>query len=83
MYNGVTIFTVTYNEELLLPFFIRHYRERFPNCNIVVYDNESTDNTVKIAKENNCGVITFKTNNQYYESSLMEIRLVIDQFRKL
>jgi len=36
----MTIYTITYNEELMLPYFIRHYRLRFPNCKIVVYDNE-------------------------------------------
>jgi glycosyltransferase involved in cell wall biosynthesis len=58
----------------MLPFFIKHYRERFPECNIVVYDNESTDDTVKIAKENNCEVITYKTNNQISDSKYLEIK---------
>lgn len=74
MYNGITIFTITYNEEFMLPFFIKHYRERFPECNIIVYDNESTDDTVKIAKENNCEVITYKTNNQISDSKYLEIK---------
>jgi hypothetical protein len=74
MYNGITIFTITYNEEFILPFFIKHYREKFPNCNIVVYDNESTDDTVKIAKENNCEVITYKTDNQISDSKYLEIK---------
>lgn len=74
MYNGITIFTITYNEEFMLPFFIKHYREMFPGCNIVVYDNESTDDTVKIAKENNCEVITYKTDNQISDRKYLEIK---------
>jgi glycosyltransferase involved in cell wall biosynthesis len=70
----VTIFTVAYNEEIMLPFFIKWYRKRFPNCRIVVYDNESTDDTVKIALENNCEVITYCTNNQLSDSKYLEIK---------
>jgi glycosyltransferase involved in cell wall biosynthesis len=45
-----------------LPFFIKFYRSRFKDCKIVVYDNESTDNTVSIAKKNKCKVNTYSTN---------------------
>ncbi|MEK6881197.1 MAG: glycosyltransferase family 2 protein [Nanoarchaeota archaeon] len=52
----ITIFTLTYNEEIFIKFMIDHYRSRFPECNIVVYDNKSTDKTVEIAEANNCEV---------------------------
>src|SRR3990167_7379971 len=51
----ITVHTVAYNESLLIQFMIDHYRKRFPGCRIIVYDNMSTDNTVKIALANNCG----------------------------
>jgi glycosyltransferase involved in cell wall biosynthesis len=70
----MTVFTITFNEQLMLPFFIKHYRERFPNCKIVVYDNESTDNTVKIAKDNGCEVITYKTNNELDDLMYLTIK---------
>lgn len=70
----ITIYTITYNEEFILPYFISWYRERFPDCRIVIYDNESTDNTVEIAKENNCEVITYYTNNQLSDSKYLEIK---------
>lgn len=69
-----TIYTIAYNEEVFLKFFIDHYRSRFPNCKIVVYDNMSTDNTVKIAKDNNCEVIQYNTNNQIQDSKYLEIK---------
>jgi glycosyltransferase involved in cell wall biosynthesis len=53
---NITIYTITFNEELILQFFIDHYRSRFPNCNIIVYDNQSVDRTVEIAKANNCEI---------------------------
>ncbi len=70
----ITIYTLTYNEELLIQFMIDHYRSRFPDCHIVVYDNFSTDNTVKIAKANNCEVITYDTNGQFSDRAHMDIK---------
>lgn len=58
----ITIYTHTYNSEIILPFFIKFYRERFPNCKIVIYDNESLDNTVAIAKSLNCDAHVYSTN---------------------
>lgn len=71
---NITIYVITFNEEYVLPFFIKWYRDRFPNCKIVVYDNYSTDNTVKIALENNCEVIPYDTNNQLSDSKYLEIK---------
>ena len=60
----ITIYTMAFNEEVVLPFFIEHYRARFSQCNIVIFDNESTDNTKNIAIDNNCQVIEWPTNGQ-------------------
>lgn len=71
----ITIYTLAYNEELMIQFMIDHYRERFPGCHIVVNDNMSTDNTVKIALANSCEVIPFDTDNHFFqEQRLTEIR---------
>lgn len=70
----ITIYTVTYNESLLLQFMINHYRERFPDCRIVIYDNMSTDDTVKIALANDCEVTSFDTNNEFQDRRHMEIK---------
>ena len=45
----IEIFTICYNEEIILQKFINHYRTRFPNCEITIYDNMSTDNSRQIA----------------------------------
>jgi glycosyltransferase involved in cell wall biosynthesis len=60
----ITIFSMAFNEELVLPFMISHYKIRFPNCQIVIFDNQSTDNTVNIALSNNCVVIEWDTDNK-------------------
>lgn len=44
----VHLYTLTYNEEKILPFFFQHY-ESFVT-KFIIYDNESTDSTVKICK---------------------------------
>jgi len=71
---NITIYTIAFQEEFILPFFIKWYRDRFPNCKIVIYDNESTDNTVKIALNNNCEVKSYNTNNQLSDSMYLEIK---------
>lgn len=70
----LTIFTITYNEELVLPHFIKWYRSRFANCKIVVYDNESSDNTEQIAMENNCEVVNYSTDNKLSDSAYLKIK---------
>ena len=70
----ITIYTIAYNEEIILPFFIKWYRERFPNCRIIIYDNYSTDNTEKIALENNCTIIKYDSNNQIRDDLYLEIK---------
>ena len=70
----ITIYSIAYNEEILLPYFIRFYRTRFPNCNIVIYDNCSTDSTKKIALSESCSVINFDTNNEINEYKYLEVK---------
>lgn len=70
----ITIYTIAFNEELMLPHFIRHYRARFHNCKIIVYDNQSTDGTVLVAKSAGCEVIEYNTNNQLSDSAYLRIK---------
>jgi len=71
---NIKIFTIAYNEEIMLPYFIKWYRERFPNCSIVVYDNYSTDNTRQIALDNNCEVIQYDTGDKLSDSTYLQIK---------
>lgn len=70
----MTIYTIAYNEEYMLPFFLRHYIACFHDCKIVVYDNESTDRTREIAEEAGCDVRTFQTGNKLSDKTYLEIK---------
>lgn len=71
----ITIYTITYNEEVILPYFIKWYRDRFPNCKIVVYDNESTDNTKNICLNTpNLQYIPYHTGNKLSDSTYLKIK---------
>ncbi len=70
----LTIYTITYNEEFIIPYFIKWYRDRFKDCKIVVYDNESIDNTRQIATDLGCEVIPYSTNNKLSDSAYLKIK---------
>lgn len=70
----MTVYVLTYNEALMLPFFIAHYRRNFPGCRIVVYDNGSDDDTVDIAVESGCLVSFNNTNGQLDDIRYLEIK---------
>lgn len=70
----ITIYVLTYNEELILPYFIKHYRARFHDCDIKIFDNFSTDDTIKIGEENNCDIIQHDSNNKIDERIYLSIK---------
>lgn len=56
----ISTLTFVYNEEFLLPYFLKHYK--WCDSNIIIYDTESSDNTLKIlkeAKDNNIQISPF------------------------
>lgn len=53
---------------------IDFYRKRFPDCQIILYDNYSDDDTVKIAKNNGVEVILFDSNNTLNDLKHIEIK---------
>jgi glycosyltransferase involved in cell wall biosynthesis len=61
--TSINIFILCYNEELVIPHTLRHYRTHFPNANITIYDNESTDRSREIAEEWGCRVISWSSGN--------------------
>lgn len=74
MVDLLEVFTITWNEEKYIQEFINFYRNKIPNCKITLIDNESTDNTVKIALSNNCNIITYNTQNTLNDLRYLEIK---------
>lgn len=59
---------------MMIEFSITHYRDRFPDCNIVLCDNQSTDKTRDIAQKFGCSIIDFDTNNKIDDYKYLELK---------
>lgn len=71
----ITIYTIAYNEEVMMPFFIRHYRKMFPGCRIVVYNNYSTDATFDIcAMTPKCETRMYDTGGKLSDKTYLDIK---------
>lgn len=70
----ITLHCIAYNESVFLKYMIDHYRARFHGCTIVVHDNESTDDTVKIALDNGCEVRPYPSNGQHDDMSMTHLK---------
>jgi glycosyltransferase involved in cell wall biosynthesis len=67
------VYTVCFNEERMLPYFLEHYARWASK--IVVYDNMSTDRSAEIIRSwPNTEIIPFDTDGQLQELRLTEIR---------
>lgn len=61
MSNKIEIHIITYNEQVMLPFTIKHYRKMFGDPKFIVHDNGSNDDTVMLAKLAGAEVVPFNT----------------------
>lgn len=57
----IEIHIITYNEEIMLPFTITHYRRMFGDPKFIIHDNCSTDDTVMLAHLAGATVVPFVT----------------------
>lgn len=70
----ITIYTIAFNEKLMLPYFVAHYRSLFPKCRIVVYNNMSDDGTKELALSLNCEVIDYDTGGKLSDAKYLDIK---------
>jgi glycosyltransferase involved in cell wall biosynthesis len=69
----IHVYTVAWNEELMMPFFLRHYLAFSEK--IVVFDNESTDRTAEIVRAcPRAELRSYATDNQNSERSKLSIK---------
>jgi len=67
----IETFTFCYNEEKMLPYFLRHYSQY---GSVTVFDNQSTDNSVNIAKQFGANIIEFNSDDKYREDILINLK---------
>ncbi len=69
----IEVFALCYNEEILLPFFLRHY-ERFAS-RITVYDNYSTDRSPEICRAHPLvNLVQYDSGNQIRDDLYLDIK---------
>lgn len=68
------LFCPVYNEEYMLPYMVKWYKNKVGEDNIVfnIYDNGSTDSTVSVIKSLNCKLGKYETNGQVRDDLLMD-----------
>jgi len=70
----IHVFLLCYNESVLLPHAIKHYKKYLPSCKITIYDNESTDDSVKIAESLGCSIVSWNSNNEIDDFKYQNIK---------
>ncbi len=69
----IHVYTLCWNEEVILPYFLRHYETIAEK--IIVYDNESTDNSLNILKSHSkVEIRTYCSNDQIRDDLYLDIK---------
>lgn len=69
----IEVFAICYNEEIMLPYFLRHYSAMCEK--ITIYDNYSTDRSDEICRANpKVEVIKYDSGNQIRDDLYLEIK---------
>jgi len=70
----IHLYLLCFNEEIMLPKTVEHYKRYIPNCKITIYDNESTDNSVNIARSLGCSIVSWNSNNEINDIMYRDIK---------
>lgn len=68
----IEVFAICYNEELLLPYFIDHYKKM--GAKITIIDNQSTDKSRSIIEKAGCTYMAYNSNNQIRDDLYLQIK---------
>jgi len=67
------VFSICFNEELMLPYFIQHYK-KLGAKKITIYDNFSTDLSRQIIRESGCELIDYDSKEQIRDDLYLSIK---------
>lgn len=70
----VDVFLFCYNEKIMLPYTVEHYRRMFPKCQITIMDNRSDDGSVELAESLGCMVVGFESGGQLDERVMTHMK---------
>jgi hypothetical protein len=70
----IHIFLLCYNEEIMMPLTINHYKTRLPSALLTIFDNYSTDRSYEIAKAHGCGWAQYESDGYQHERQMMWVR---------
>ena len=69
----IHVYVLCYNEEIMLPYFLRHYGTFAEK--IIIYDNYSTDRTLEIARDNPLTeVVQYDSGNEIRDDIYLKIK---------
>lgn len=69
----VHLYTICWNEEKIIPYFINHYKDFVDK--FFIYDNESTDSTIELlSKYDNVEIKTYESGNQIRDDIYLKIK---------
>ena len=68
----IDVFALCFNEEVILPSFIKHYKEM--GAQITIYDNGSTDSSRDIIIQNECKFIPYESNGKIRDDIYTNIK---------
>lgn len=71
---NINVILLCFNESALLPHVVKHYKKYLPSCEITILDNQSTDDSVKIATDLGCRVTLWNSNNINDEALKISLR---------
>jgi hypothetical protein len=72
----INIYAPAYNESLMIGYFYRHYKQRFPKAKFTLIDNDSIDYTVPIAFSLGFDVMRYDTGGQLDDPSLLATKML-------
>ena len=65
----IFIHILCHNEEDMIPLTVAHYRRYLPTATITIWDNESSDQSVSIARRLGCHIRTWKSNHDQIDDN--------------